>query len=170
MLRPGSLIILTLVTLNGVAQPPIYDLSHSVIASGGGSSSTGTSTFRVEGTIGQGIAGITSSGTGGTGTQFRLRGGFWAFEPVAPTAAMVSVGGRVSTETGLAISNARVYLTDSSGTIRAAVTNGFGYYRIDGVEVGQTYIVWVVAKNFQFTPLTIAVNDELKDLDIIALP
>jgi hypothetical protein len=41
---------------------------------------------------------------------------------------------------------------------------------IEGVEVGQTYIVWVLAKNFQFTPRAVAVNEELLDLDMIALP
>lgn len=150
-----------------------FDLSHNVIASGGGSNSTGSSggqTFTVDGTVGQNLAGTVSTGPNGQGGQFLVRGGFWAFQPVAPTAAMVSVGGRVSTEPGLAISNARVYLTDSSGTIRAAVTNSFGYYRIDGVEVGQTYILTALSKGFQFTPLTIAVTDELLDLDIIALP
>lgn len=150
-----------------------FDLSHSVIASGGGSNSTGSSggqTFRIDGTAGQNLAGTLSTGPNGQGGQFSVRGGFWAFQPAAPTAAMVSVGGRVSTQSGFAIYNARVYFSDSSGTIQAAVTNGFGYYRFDGVEAGQTYIVWVVAKSFQFMPQAVAVNEELLDLDIIALP
>ncbi len=50
-----------------------FDLSHNVIAAGGGSVSTG-GTFTIDGTIGQSLAGTQS--TGGT---FNLRGGFWPF-------------------------------------------------------------------------------------------
>jgi len=48
-----------------------FDLSHSVVAGGGGSNSAG-GTFQVDGTAGQGVAGIASNGA-----AFELHGGFW---------------------------------------------------------------------------------------------
>lgn len=149
-----------------------FDLSHSVIASGGGSNSTGSSggqTFRVDGTVGQNLAGTISTGPNGQGGQFLVRGGFWAFQAPAPTAATVSVSGRVSTADGNAVFRARISLTDSSGVTRTAMANQFGYYRFDDVEVGQTYFVSVTAKRYQFVPRAVFVQDELSDLDFIAL-
>jgi hypothetical protein len=66
-----------------------FDLSHNVIAGGGGSNSTG-GTFVIDGTIGQPQAGTVSGGG-----NFELRGGFWAYIAPAATAARVSVTGRV---------------------------------------------------------------------------
>lgn len=145
-----------------------FDLTHSVIASGG-ASSAGSTTFRVEGTVGQNVAGTTSTGINGAGTQFRLRGGFWAFERVAPTAATVSVGGRVLSAAGLPLNKVGVFLTGSDGVMRVELSNPFGYYRFDGIEVGQTYVIMARAKGYQFVPQTVAVYDELTDLDLISL-
>lgn len=143
-----------------------YDLTHSVIASGGGSNSAG-GTFRVDGTTGQNLAGTLS--TGGT---YSLRGGFWAFEAAAPTAAMVGVSGRVLTADGRGIRNARVFLTDQSGIVRMTQTSAFGHFRFLEVAVGQQYTVEVTSKQFKFANPTqiIAVNDEVTGLDFIALP
>ncbi len=150
-----------------------FDLSHSVIASGGGSNSTGSSggqTFTIDGTAGQNLAGTISTGPNGTGGQFIVRGGFWAFEAAGPTAATVSIGGRISTAGGTAVFRARISLTDPSGVTRTALANQFGYYRFDDVEAGQTYIVSVTAKRLQFVPRAVFVTDELNDLDFAALP
>ncbi|MBC7899464.1 MAG: carboxypeptidase regulatory-like domain-containing protein [Saprospiraceae bacterium] len=150
-----------------------FDLSHSVIASGGGSGSTGGSggqTFSIDGTIGQAIAGTQSSGTSGSGTQFSLRGGFWAFQAAVPTASEVSVGGRVLSANGMPISKARVSLLDASGGIRMILTNGFGHYRFDAIEAGRVYVVEVRNKRFQFVPQVVTVSDELTNLDFVALP
>jgi WD40 repeat protein len=93
-------------------------------------------------------------------------------EDLAPTAANVSVGGRVLTANGQGIRNARVTLTDANGATRTAITGSFGYYRFDDVEVGQTYIVSVRSKRFQFSnpTLVITLMDELTDLTFTALP
>lgn len=69
---------------------------------------------------------------------------------LAPTAAGVTVTGRVLTATGRGIRNARVTLTDQSGTARTALTNAFGYYRFEGVPAGQTIILTASAKHFYF--------------------
>lgn len=143
-----------------------FDLSHNVIASGGGSNSTGGN-FRIEGTAGQNLAGTQS-----TGGNFSLRGGFWAFESAAPTAAFVGVSGRVTTADGRGIRNARILLSDGSGTIRMATSGAFGHYRLNGVATGQTYILSISAKRFVFASPTrvITVNDEMNGEDFTAEP
>jgi uncharacterized repeat protein (TIGR01451 family) len=87
---------------------------------------------------------------------------------VAPTAAEVSVAGRVMTSQGFGISSARVTITDSSGTTQTAITNPFGFYRFDAIGVGQTYVVSVGHKRYSFTPRIVTVDDELLDVNFIA--
>lgn len=83
---------------------------------------------------------------------------------LAPSAATVSVSGRV-VDGKQAVSRARVNIVDENGQTRSVVTNSFGYYRFDDVEVGQTYIISIFSKGYQFTPRLISINDELSDLD-----
>jgi hypothetical protein len=87
---------------------------------------------------------------------------------LAPTAAAVSVSGRVVKTTGLGIANALVTLSDSNGSSRSVRTSIFGYFNFDGVTAGQTYIISVTAKGYRFTPSTISVSDDITDLKIIA--
>jgi hypothetical protein len=70
------------------------------------------------------------------------------------------------------IDKAVVTIADAGGNVRRALTNPFGYYRFDGIEVGATYILTVEAKQHQFENPTRAVSviDELTDVNFIALP
>jgi hypothetical protein len=86
---------------------------------------------------------------------------------LAPSAATVSVMGRVIAN-GQSVPRARVNIVDENGQTRSVVTNSFGYYRFDEVEVGQTYIISVFSKGYQFTSRLISINDELTDLDFTA--
>jgi len=90
-----------------------------------------------------------------------------AFESLIPSAATVTIGGRVTVgDRGL--KNSTVVLTDSHGISRTARTGSFGYYAFDSVEVGETYILSVMSKQFTFTPRIVTVTDELTDLDFSA--
>ena len=91
---------------------------------------------------------------------------------VAPSAASVSVGGQVLTADGRGISKVRVSLTDPDGSVRTALTNPFGYYRFDEVQAGETYIVSVQSKRYQFSNPTqvVTVLDELSNVDFTASP
>lgn len=142
-----------------------FDLSHSVIASGGGSNST-SGTFNVSGTAGQPVA-----GTGSAGAQYNLRGGFW-FQNLTPTAASVSISGQVATFNGSGIRNVRVALTAPNGSIRTTFTSSFGYYAFDDVEVGQTYILEVTSRRFSFPEPTriVVLLEDLKGADFKAFP
>jgi len=85
-----------------------------------------------------------------------------------PTAASVSVGGRVFTPDGRGLRNARVILTDASGNSRNTLSSSFGYYRFDEVEAGQTYIIQVISKQYQFQPQIVTVFDDLDNLNFAA--
>lgn len=91
---------------------------------------------------------------------------------LTPTAANVSVGGRVSEANGRGISKASVSIADQNGHIRSALTNPFGYFRFEDVQAGRTYIVSVRSKQFQFANDTqvVLVHDDVTDLQFVALP
>ena len=88
----------------------------------------------------------------------------------APTAASVSVGGIVLTGNGRGVANAFVYLTDSEGNTRATVTNPFGYYHFEGVEAGQSILIKVVSKQYQFSPRLLNINDDLTEINFVSNP
>ena len=87
-----------------------------------------------------------------------------------PTAASVSVSGRVVSNTGAAVRNARVVLTSPAGEIRFASSNPFGYFTIDGVVVGRRYQLEVQSKQFIFTPRVLNVVDEVSGIILTAEP
>lgn len=86
-------------------------------------------------------------------------------DPLVPTAAPVTVGGRVMWDLGKGIFRARLNLTDDEGNTRTTFTNPFGYYRFEGVEVGKTYILTVSSKNHQFAPQILTINEEIVNLN-----
>ncbi len=89
---------------------------------------------------------------------------------LSPTPAPVSVGGRVLTTGGLSIANAQLRLTDEGGNVRTALSGPFGYFKFDGVPVGQNYTVSISAKRYNFVPSSIVrtVNENISDVDFIA--
>lgn len=96
----------------------------------------------------------------------------WTLAEFAPSAANVSIGGRVLTANGNGINKAIVTLTEQNGNVRRAITNSFGYYRFDDVEVGQTCVFSVANKRYQFAEPTrvVSVTEDALDLDFMALP
>lgn len=139
-----------------------YEIGRSVIASGG--SSTG-GTFSLVGTAAQTATNNSSA------TPFAVRSGFW--QPnLGPTAASVSVSGRVTTAMGNGIRNVRVSLTDSLGVVRSSITGAFGYYRFDDIEVGQNVVLSIAAKRYTFANPTriVSVQEEVAYLDFTAEP
>jgi hypothetical protein len=124
---------------------------------GGGSSyvaASGTNITRTDGETGDG------SGQNGS----------ISVAPVTPSAASVSIGGRVTTPNGRGIMNVRLTLTDSSGQIRTATTTSLGDYRFDDVEVGDTYILSATGKRYTFSqPVQILnINEETTEVNFIA--
>jgi uncharacterized repeat protein (TIGR01451 family) len=91
---------------------------------------------------------------------------------LAPTAAAVTLSGRVMSENGRGINNVIVEKIDSQGQMRTAKTNPFGYYRFYNVPAGEIYILTAKAKGYEFTQPTIVlqVNEDLDELNFTALP
>jgi hypothetical protein len=148
-------------SLAQVATGGNFALEQSATAGGGGNSSGGN--FGVEGTTAQSVAGIHSNSA-----NFGIHGGFWqAF--LIPTAASVSVGGRVMTPDGRAIRGVRVTLIDVGGVTRACISSDFGYYRFDEVEVGRTYLILATSKQYTFVARAVTVNDVIGDFDLIVV-
>ncbi len=143
-----------------------FEITQSVVASGGGQNSSGGN-FTLDGTIGQPVAGNLL-----IGSSFAVTPGFWNFTPLAPTAAQVTISGRVKTADGRGIRNVRVTLTAPNGETRVVLTSTFGFYRFDSIPVGETSIVSVFAKNFTFSQPTVVLSvlEEIGGLDFVANP
>ncbi len=89
-------------------------------------------------------------------------------QALGPTAASVSIEGRViSNESGRAVYNARVVMTDSSGQSRTVITNPFGYYRFTDVQSGALYTFTVSAKGYADSEAIVRnVTEDIADFDI----
>ena len=87
-----------------------------------------------------------------------------------PTAASVSVAGRAMTAFRRPVTKALVTMTDSMGNTRSAVTNPFGYYRFDDVQVGEGYVFTIYSKRYIFTEPTQfrLINGEENSLNFLA--
>jgi hypothetical protein len=84
---------------------------------------------------------------------------------LTPTAANVSVSGRIRTPNSRGLMNATVTLIDTNGNSRSARTNQFGYFHFDDVQAGQTYIVDVRSKSYSFAPQIVTVMGTLTELN-----
>ena len=96
-----------------------------------------------------------------------------SIECATPSAASVSLGGRVMTANGRGI--AKVMVTVSGGTLtapRTTLTSPFGYYSVGELEAGQTYIVTVGSKSYTFAVPSRSVQlvDSISDADFTAEP
>ncbi len=121
-----------------------FTITQSVIAAGGGQNSSG-GTFAVAGTIGQAVAGQTTSNP-----PFAVNSGFWTPLNLNPTAAGVTLGGRVTTANGAGIRNVGVTLTSADGTTQTVATGAGGSYTFSDVAAGEIYTISVFAKRYRF--------------------
>lgn len=91
------------------------------------------------------------------------------FTVTGPTAAAVTVSGRVISGRGRGVARARVSFTDAAGNRQTAITNPFGYYRFEAVEVGITYVFEARAKGFEFAPQIVYLTEEMTNLNFTAV-
>lgn len=85
-----------------------------------------------------------------------------------PTAATVSVGGRVLTPDGYGLRNALVTITDQSGNSRTVITGSFGYYSFAEVEAGESYVISITSKRYVFRPQFVSIVDDITGLNFTA--
>jgi hypothetical protein len=140
-----------------------YTIEQSVVANGGGvQNNTTGNIYKIEGTAGQSAAGEFA-----LGGIYTLRNGFWTPSLLAPTAAGVSISGRVTGISGEGLRDVNVTLT--GGTLitpRRARTNTFGNFTFEDVEVGQIYTISVQHRKYGFSQESqvISVLDNISDL------
>lgn len=138
-----------------------YELKRSAVANGGGDVSGGA--YSGTATIGQPVV--------GGSTTFDVSAhyiGFWLPE-FAPTAAGVSIAGRVFAPGGAGLTNATIYLTGRGGETLVTRTSSFGYYHFDGVEVGQTVIISVSSRRYLYPPRTLSLHENVTDVDFLPI-
>lgn len=149
-----------------IAQGGAFRLDQSVIASGGGAGSDSANTFSLNGSVGQSAAGARS-----TNNPYSIYNGFFAPDVLAPTAATVSIEGRILTASGNGIRNVTIVLTKADGTTETTRSASFGYYRFENIEAGQMIVISIFAQKYHFNePVRIVnVTEDLANLDFIAL-
>jgi hypothetical protein len=89
-----------------------------------------------------------------------------------PTLTTVTVSGRVTFASGNGMPRVFVTRTDSSMVSRRIMANQLGYYRFEGVTVGQTYTFTADTKQRSFTPpfITVLIGDVFADVNFVANP
>ena len=109
----------------------------------------------------------TTAGMGGVNTTIDMQTVNAPITVLGPTAASVSIKGRVlNGKRG--VSRAVVHITDQNGVSKTARTNQFGYYQFTDVEVGQTLIMNVFHKQYQFNPQVVTANEHIANLNFTA--
>ncbi len=127
-----------------------FTITKSVISSGGGVSSDNGNIFSITSANGQATAGTRMSNP-----PFSIGTGFFPPPPFTQTAAGVMIRGLVLNADKNGIKNAVLTLTGGTLIVpRVAVTNQFGYFAFDNVEVGQFYVISVQHKNYIFNQNT----------------
>lgn len=93
--------------------------------------------------------------------------GNYSVSVLAPTAAQVSISGRVVDSSGRGLKRTLVTIVEQDGSSRSAMSNTFGYYRFDDVQVGSSYVLSAQAKGltFQNSPRVINVSDSVEGED-----
>jgi hypothetical protein len=89
-----------------------------------------------------------------------------------PTAASVTIGGRVFNPYGRPLAGANVFMYNNTGGIRTARTNPFGFYRFGEVAAGETYVFEVRSKRYVFSnPVQVLnVTEDYDSLNFFASP
>ena len=107
------------------------------------------------------VISITTGGPGSNNHTFDV--GFY----LAPSAANVTIQGRVTTASGNGIRNVRVYLTEEDGEVHVISTGSFGSYRFDDIPAGQNVVIGIASKRYSFPQTTqlVTLNDDLNELD-----
>ncbi|MFN0277027.1 MAG: choice-of-anchor Q domain-containing protein [Pyrinomonadaceae bacterium] len=97
--------------------------------------------------------------------------GGWQLQFVPLTAAQASISGRVVTASGQGIRNAKIIVSGNTLSEPVVVTTGsMGYYSLDGLTTGQTYVVTVNSRRYTFNnpSRVISLVDNIADADFIA--
>jgi len=91
--------------------------------------------------------------------------------PPPPPITGANVAGRVIRTADYGLNRAMVVMTDNTNSAKkVSFTTAFGYFSFYGVQLGRSYTIEVVSKEFTFTPQTMTINGDLSDLSFTPLP
>ena len=86
-----------------------------------------------------------------------------------PPIVVAGISGRLRRPAGNALSNTRVYLIDLQGSTRTATTSSFGEFSFTGLPVGQTYSLVVASKRYRFAAMSLFLDANIFDLNLVGL-
>jgi hypothetical protein len=84
------------------------------------------------------------------------------------TAGGAHISGRVLTPEGRGLVNAMVTVTDSKGTERTAQTGTFGNFAVENLPSGESYVVSVRSRKYQFASQVVQLQADLDGFTIQA--
>ncbi len=87
---------------------------------------------------------------------------------VAAAVANVSVSGKVVSQSGSAIANVIVTISNMSGIVQTVRTNNFGNFTLTNIPSGQMYSLNIISKNYSFTPQNVNVSGDVTGVVITA--
>ena len=93
--------------------------------------------------------------------------------PAVPTAGGAYVSGQVKDNAGRALKNVRVTLQNANGTERrVALTNMFGYFHFEDVEVGHYYVLSIRNKRYTFenSPMSFSLGEDFTATAFVGTP
>ena len=90
--------------------------------------------------------------------------------PQGAAVAQVEVSGRVLDFNGNAVRNAVVTVDDGQGNVRFTRTNGFGRYRVTGIDAGAMYSIQAFSKDYDYAPINMQLDTNLGGLDFSPIP
>ncbi len=82
--------------------------------------------------------------------------------------AFHAISGRVISQSGRGVFNAKVRLTDTQGGVREGLTNHLGYFNFTSVAGGQNYTVNISAKRYTFAQQNVSVTGNMTNLSFQA--
>lgn len=91
-----------------------------------------------------------------------------AVHVLAPSAAGVSVSGRVFAGEFSTIPGVLVMLTDSDGNTFATRTNSFGCFKFIEIPAGQTYTLSLTHKRYTLNSQVLSISDNVVNLNVFA--
>ena len=144
--------VFEVVPVAGQSLPPGITLSTGGLLSGTPTAARNY-VFTVKATDTDGIAGASQ----------------YTIQVFTPSAANVSISGRVITANNSGVRNVIVTLTGGNGTTRTTRTGAFGNYRFEEVEAGETYIITAISKRFTFDQPSqvLTVNEDVAEVNFV---
>ena len=93
--------------------------------------------------------------------------------PGGATAGEAEINGQVRDSRGVGLARIQLVLVNAAtGETRTALTNAFGYYAFDGLDLNELYTLRVQHKRYKFAEKqrTISITDSIAEVNFVALP